>query len=318
MNEFQIIKRYLKSLTNRNLSALNLNDDISYDRKSGLSVSVDTYVHGVHFLSTEPDKFLQKIIRSSLSDLYCKGVKPKTYYLSLGIDKKNLKNLWLKKVKKILKSEQKKFNIFLSGGDTTYSPTFFASIVVLGYSKKLPVLRSTCNVNDDIYVTGNIGDSYIGLNILKKKYNFGKKNNFFINKYYKPDLACKFSSFLSNFASSSIDLSDGLAQDLNHICSKLKIGALVNLNYLPISNEHKDLINKNKILLKNSFSNGDDYQILFTSKLSNREKIKKISKKTNTKVTRIGQITNSNKIIFVYDNKKFSLNTKKMGYTHTF
>ena len=318
MNEFQIVKKYLKSLTNKNHSALNLSDDISYDRSNGLSISVDTYVHGVHFLSTEPNKFVKKIIRASLSDLYCKGIKPKTYFLSFGLKKSILKNLWLLKVKKILKNEQKKFNIFLSGGDTTYSSKFFASVIVLGYSKKKPVLRSTCNYKDDIYVTGNIGDSYIGLNILKKKYNFAKDNKFFINKYYEPDLPFKFSPYLNLFASSSIDISDGLAQDLNHICNQNKKGAFINLNLLPISKECKKLINRNKLNLRNFFTKGDDYQILFTSSLLNRKIIKKISKKTNTKISRIGQITNSNKLVFAYNDKEFTLNAKKMGYTHTF
>jgi len=318
MNEFQIVKKYLKPLINKNLSALNLSDDISYDSNNGLSISIDTYVHGVHFISTDPKKFLKKIIRASLSDLYCKGIKPKTYYLSFGLNKSFLNNLWLSKVKRILIAEQKKFNIFLSGGDTTYSSKFFASIVVLGYSKKKPVLRSTCNYNDDIYVSGNIGDSYIGLKILKKKYSFGKMNNFFINKYYEPNLAYKFSPFLNLFATSSIDISDGLAQDLSHICNKSKIGAFINLNFLPISNECKNLIKKNKVSLKNFFTKGDDYQILFTSNLSNRKKIKNISKKTNTKISRIGRITNNNKILFTYNDKEFCLNDKKIGYTHTF
>ena len=79
MDEFKIINKYLKPLSANNPAALKLNDDIYFDKKKGIAVSVDTYVEGVHFInSLEPKEFLKKVLRSSLSDLYCKGIKPKS------------------------------------------------------------------------------------------------------------------------------------------------------------------------------------------------------------------------------------------------
>lgn len=318
MNEFIIINKYLKPLSNNNLSALKLNDDIFFDSKKGLAISTDTYVQGVHFINSEPKYFLKKILRASLSDLYCKGIKPNFYFLSLSLNKSLAKETWLKKFTNILKKEQKKFSISLAGGDTSYSSKFSITLTVLGYSQKKPILRKGCSLKDDIYISGYICDAFLGLGILKKKYNFNKHNNFFKKKYYEPILPFKIYPYLNQIASSSIDVSDGLAQDLNHICKNSKFGAVINLNLLPLSSPCKILIKQKKIKLKNIFSNGDDYQILFTSHKRNRTKILKLSKKLSLKITRIGQINKDKSIIFKYNGHFFKLNPNKMGFTHTF
>jgi thiamine-monophosphate kinase len=319
MNEFYIIKKYLSPLSKNNLESLNLSDDIYFDKRKRIAISIDTYNEGVHFInSSDPSKFLKKILRSSLSDLYCKGIKPKTYFLSWSLNKKLIKANWFKKVNKILKSEQKKFNIYLGGGDTTYSSKFSITIVVLGITSKKPIFRKGSSIKDDIYVTGFIGDSYLGLSILKRKNNFGFLNSYFKKKYYEPDVQYKFSSYIPKLASASIDISDGLAQDLKHICEQSKLGAFVDLNLLPLSPPCESLIKEKKIKLKNIFSNGDDYQILFTSNPKNKAKINDIKKKLKIKITRIGYIKKEKNMVFNYKGAKLKLKTKKMGYIHNF
>ena len=122
MNEIQLIDRYLKKLTKRHSSSLGLNDDIFFDKSKKLAISIDTYVEKVHFLNfKEPDLIVKKIIRSSLSDLICKGVKPKYFFLSASGNSKSFSKKNLKKISNSLLSEQKRFNIKLSGGDTVKS-----------------------------------------------------------------------------------------------------------------------------------------------------------------------------------------------------
>ena len=318
MNEFFIINKYLKNLSLNDAGAFKLNDDIFFDYKKKIAISVDTYVYGVHFLSTKPIYFLKKIIRASLSDLYCKGIKPKSYFLSFSLSKKLATHSWFKNISKVLRSEQLKFNITLVGGDTVYSSKLIVTVVVLGGSVNYPVLRKGCSLNDDIYVTGDIGDSYIGLNVLKKKYSFVKLNVFYKKKYYEPNLPTKIYSYLYKIASSSIDISDGLGQDLNHLCKMSKFGAFINLNLLPLSTFTKQLVLANKIKINDIFSKGDDYQILFTSKIRNRSKINSLSKKLKTRISRIGYIKKENNIVFNYNHRKLKINPKKMGYTHKF
>ena len=318
MNEFTLINKYLKPLSIKKNNALGLSDDIYYDYKKKIGISLDTYVQGVHFISSNPEFFLKKIIRSSLSDLYCKGVKPESYFLSFSINHKLVTHNWLKKINQILKSEQKKFKITLSGGDTTKSTKLTITVVVLGSSRHKPILRSGCEANDDIYVTGNIGDSFLGLCIITKKYSFGKFNNYFLKSFYEPKIPIKLQPHLYKYAKSSIDISDGLLQDLSHLCLFKKLGALIDLKSLPLSPQCRNLIINGKIKLKDIFSRGDDYQFLFTSAISNRKKIKCLSKNLSLKITKIGQINNKKVINLKYNNEIFDAMTIKMGYTHNF
>ena len=115
-----------------------------------------------------------------------------------------------------------------------------------GYSQSI-IYRNKTMQNDDLYVTGNLGDSYIGLNILKKKIKLSKfQNKYFINKYYKPELHLKLVNQLKKFASSSIDISDGLFADLDKLINKLYVSYKVKLKDVPIS---KNL----SLLIKNEY-----------------------------------------------------------------
>ena len=78
-----MIKKYFSKLTNKSKSSLKLNDDVFFDKKKKLVISVDTYIEGKHFLNfKKPELTVKKVIRSSISDLICKGVKPKYYFIS--------------------------------------------------------------------------------------------------------------------------------------------------------------------------------------------------------------------------------------------
>ena len=83
MDEFELIKKYFQKISNNNPSAKKLNDDVFFEKKNKLVVSVDTYNEGVHFPNFKyPNLVIKKIIRSSISDLICKGVKPEYYFIS--------------------------------------------------------------------------------------------------------------------------------------------------------------------------------------------------------------------------------------------
>ena len=94
MDESNLINKYLKKLTFNKQSSLQLNDDVFFDKKNNLVVSVDTYNEGIHFINfSRPNLVIKKIIRSSISDLICKGVYPKYYFISASGNKKTFKKL---------------------------------------------------------------------------------------------------------------------------------------------------------------------------------------------------------------------------------
>ena len=319
MDEFELIKNYFQKLTKNNPSALKLNDDVFFDKKNKIVLSVDTYNEGIHYLNFKrPELVIKKIIRSSISDLICKGVKPKYFLLSSSGNKKlfNKKNLNL--ISKAINEEQTKYNIMLSGGDTSFSKISSFTIVSLGISKNI-VRRNNVKKDDDIYVTGNLGDSYIGLNILKKKININNKfNNYFIRKYYLPDVPIILNKYLIKIANSSIDISDGLFADLNKLINNQKIGYIVNLDKIPISKNLNNYLKKNNKKTLNFISKGDDYQVLFTSPKKNRIYIQKLAKRINLRITPIGIITNFYKKRKIISHKKHLKSLNNQGYLHKF
>ena len=122
MNEFEIIRKYFLKLSKTNKSSLSLNDDVFFDKSKEIVISVDTYVEGVHFINfKKPELVIKKIVRSSISDLICKGVKPTYYFISGSGNKRSFSSGNLKKISKSLKQEQKKYNSDYEHLDEIYS-----------------------------------------------------------------------------------------------------------------------------------------------------------------------------------------------------
>ena len=141
MDEFKLIEKYFLKLSKKNKSSLNLNDDVFFDKKKGLAITIDTYIEGNHFLNfNNPDLVIKKIIRPSISDLVCKGIIPKFYFISASGNKKKLSKKNLLKISKSLKQEQDKYGIVLSGGDTVHSNKLSFSITSVGYAKNIILL----------------------------------------------------------------------------------------------------------------------------------------------------------------------------------
>ncbi len=290
-----------------------------FDNKKKLAISVDTYNIGSHFIDfTKPELVIKKIVRSSISDLICKGVLPKYYFVSGSGNKKTFTKKNLLKISKSLKEEQKKYRLKLCGGDTTFSNKLSFTIVSLGYSKNI-IYRNKVQYDDDIYITGNLGDSFIGLQILKNKIKV--KNNtskYFIEKYYKPDVQLNLTKKLLNFANSSIDVSDGLFDDLKKMVNKQKFNYTIYSDKIPISPQLNSLIKIKKLKKINLISSGDDYQVLFTANKNKSRIIAKTSQNTGIKITKIGKIISNKKKSMIINEKGEQILLKNRGYIHQF
>jgi len=288
-------------------------------RKKKLVVSVDTYNEGVHFPDFKyPNLVIKKVIRSSISDLIAKGVKPEYYFISGSGNKNKFTKKNLNLILKSLKQEQKKFDLKLSGGDTTNSNKVSFSITTIGFSKNI-VERNKARLKDDIYVTGNIGDSFLGLKVIKNKIKINSKlKSYFINYFYCPNLPFKIYNQIHKIANTSIDISDGLISDLNKLINMQKLSFEIDVNKIPISKNLNLYLKKYKKAKTQYLFNGEDYQLLFTAPQKKRSLIKSIGKRMNLKFTLIGKINNSNKKnSIILDNKPLNL-SKFKGYSHKF
>ena len=319
MDEFELIKNYFQKNSNNNPSAKNLNDDVFFNKNRRLVVSIDTYNEGVHFPDFKyPNLVIKKVIRSSISDLIAKGVKPEYYFISGCGSKSKFSKKNLKMISKSLNQEQKKYDLKLSGGDTTNFNKVSFSITCIGFSKKI-VERNKARLNDDIYVTGNLGDSFIGLKSIKNKIKINSKlKKYFVNQFYCPNLPYKIYKEIHKFANTSMDISDGLITDMNKLINKQKLSFEINVNKIPISKNLEFYLKKYKKLKTQYLFNGDDYQILFTASKKKRLLIKSVGKKMSQKFTIIGKINNGYKKNSIkLDNKPLNL-SKFKGYSHKF
>ncbi len=319
MHEFDLINKFFSKLSSNNKNSLELNDDVFFDKSKKLIISVDSYIEGIHFIDFKyPGLVIKKILRSSISDLICKGVNPKYYFISGSGNKKTFSKDNLKIISNSLKQEQKKYSIYLSGGDTVFSNKLSFTIITVGYSNKI-VYRNKAKINDDIYVTGNLGDSFIGLKVLKKKIKLKKVfKNYFIKKYFYPNLCNKIGKKLCSFANTSIDISDGLIADLDKLINKQRLTYKLYLKDIPVSKNLRKIINLNKIKKLSCVSCGDDYQILFTASKSKSRIIFKTFKTYGIKISKIGKICGNNQKSQIINEKNKIISLKKKGYFHKF
>jgi len=319
MHEFDLIKNYFQKLSKKSPSSLNLNDDVFFDKKKKLVVSVDTYISGNHFIDfKKPELVIKKIIRSSISDLICKGVQPKYYFISGSGNKKSFSKSNLSKISKSLRQEQKKYKIFLGGGDTVFSNKLSFTITSIGFSNNI-IFRNKAKINDDIYVSGNLGDSYMGLLFLKNRIKLNRLlGEYFTNQYFMPNIQIKLVNKIKKIANTSIDISDGLLADLNRMINTQKLSYKLDLKKIPISNNLQKLLNLKKLSKIKYISNGDDYQILFTASKNKRRIIKELSSNYRIKITQIGSIQNFDKKSLIFDEKNRAIGLKYKGYLHKF
>ena len=265
-------------------------------------ISVDTSIENVHFLdSMSVDDVAYRAVVIALSDLAACGATPTYYTVALTLPE--FKEVWLKKFSDGLKRLSDDYRIPLIGGDTTKGQLSI-TVQVNGYCDTgKSILRSTANSNENIYVSGLIGEASKGLNSLINKSEATDQQ---IESYLKPEARIDLGLRLKGIASSAIDISDGLLQDLKHICTASGIGAQIELDNIPTSFSFTPAIS--------DINAGDDYEICFTSSPANEAVIKEISKELGIMVTAIGK-TNDSKAIRVIDKEGNKVHVGS-GYTH--
>ena len=316
LSENFIINHYLKKLNFKKKESYNFENDGAYlnvSKNEKIVTSTDTIVEGVDFFTNDSaDSIAHKNICYNLSDISSIGAMPYCFSLSLGLPKKISKK-WLDTFSlKILKL-QKKYKFFLLGGDIAQTKHIIISATFFGkISKSKIIRRDGAKINDDIWVTGSLGNSFAGL-MLKK--NIIKENDsikkFFIQKYLYPN-PCMIGNNLRFIATSSIDISDGFFGDLDKLLYPKNLGANINIKSIPILPKLKNLIRLHRIKINRLLSAGDDYEILFTSNAKRRNYINSLSKKIKIKITKVGTIINKKGIYA--DGKILNLNKRSFQY----
>lgn len=296
LSEKVIINSLLKKLNFNKKGTFNFENDAAYlslDKNYKTIVTTDSITENIDFFYNDPpESVAQKLVCVNLSDLSAMGSAPVAYTLNLSFNAKININ-WLKRFTKRLFKLQKKHNFYLLGGDISKSSELTFSANFFGKAKLKNILsQNKCSVGDDIWITGNLGNSYLGYRIFtNSKIKVSNKDaEFYKNSYLYPS-PCMFGSIASNFISAATDISDGFYGDLNKILNN-KVGAsLIKKDFLISNNLRKIIItNKSEIFIDDILSWGDDYQLVFTSNKKFKNKINNLAKKNNIKLTNIGTI----------------------------
>jgi thiamine-monophosphate kinase len=311
MHEFNLIQQYFTWDNPPSDVIIAVGDDaavIDIPANQQLVTSIDTLISGVHFpKNTSPQSIGHKALAVNLSDLAAMGATPKWFTLALTLPE--IDESWLEGFSQGLKSLAQQHDCFLIGGDTTRGPLSI-SIQVMGVvDTGKALLRGGAKIGDKIYVTGTLGDANAGLNSLlnHSKLLADDARTFCEARLNNPTPRLAESEIIKEFATSCIDLSDGLLQDLSHILEASKVGAMVDLSALPLSPALKTLDAKKAQNL--ALAGGDDYELLFTIPI---EKEASFIDKMGVKTSCIGRVNNMlNKIV---DETGRQLESK--GYNH--
>lgn len=265
VSEFGLIQRFFAGYPLRNpLNKLGIGDDcalLQVPDGCQLAVTTDTMVEGVHFFAdVDPASLGHKLLAVNLSDLASMGAQPFAVTLALTLPK--VDEVWLDAFAGGLMDLAQRYTVDLIGGDTTSGPLTL-TIQAMGWLPSGRALRrSTAQVGDNIYVTGELGNAGLGLKI---KTGFACPNpEQALAALHKPLPRIDDGLFLRDKAHACIDLSDGLASDLRHILQKSGVGARLNWADLPLSAAVRAYIADTGDWLL-PLTGGDDYELCFTA-----------------------------------------------------
>ncbi|MCK6418509.1 MAG: thiamine-phosphate kinase [Alphaproteobacteria bacterium] len=293
MNEFDIITRYFLPLTADRPEALGLRDDAAVmEIPAGreLVVTSDTVQEGVHFIpGAAPGNIAHKALRRALSDLAAMGADPLCYQMMLALPQAPGDD-FLRPFTQTLLADQKEFGLYCSGGDTTRSAGGIAvALTVLGtVPPGRAVLRSGAQTGDHIYITGPIGDAWIGLQALRNLP--AQDKNYFISKHYKPIPRIHLSTIIREYATACIDISDGLLADMQHLCQASRQGAALYFSEPPVSWQAKSLMDAGIVKLEDLLTGGDDYELIICVPPQRTEEFEKQLKEMGLNPFYIGKI----------------------------
>ncbi|HLC60569.1 MAG TPA: thiamine-phosphate kinase [Candidatus Nanoarchaeia archaeon] len=309
--EFELIERINRGIKLFSKDVIfGIGDDaavLKHDKKDYMLLTTDMLVENDHFslkFST-PMQIGMKAVEQNVSDIAAMGGIPKFAVISLALPH-DIDIGFVDGLYKGINKKAKEYEISIVGGNITHSREIVINIALIGLvEKKFLALRSGAEIGDLIFCSGDVGKSTAGLELLRHNLK-GKSIKPHLEPKSRLDLARKLVKIGIN---SMIDVSDGVASEVNHICEQSKVGAVIYADKILIS---KNTIIDSKKLKKDAVDfalyGGEDFELVFTA---NKNKLKQLIK---FDVSVIGEIVNKkNGIKLIKNNKKIKIES---GFDH--
>jgi thiamine-monophosphate kinase len=283
--EFSLIARHFRPLAGP--GALDLRDDAAvFTPPAGreLVLTVDAMVAGVHFLPDDPPDLIgRKLLRVNISDIAAKGAAPLCYLMTVSAPK-DTPNSWFAGFAAGLAQDQATYGVTLLGGDTTSTPgPISLSLTLIGHvAPGTAVHRFGARAGDEIWVTGTIGDGALGLAVALGRIT--DATGFLLDRYRLP--RPRVGLALAGLASAGMDISDGLVQDLGHICRASELAAEIAADRVPLSDAARAA---GPEWLATCLTGGDDYELLLAVPPERSEALRAEAARVGVAVSRIGR-----------------------------
>jgi thiamine-monophosphate kinase len=332
LGEFGLIDQLTKNFELKNENSLvGVGDDaavIQVSEDNVQLISTDMLVEGIHFnLMYMPLKHLgYKAVAVNVSDICAMNGTAQQITVSLAVSSR----FPLEALEELYEGIQlacTNYGVDLVGGDTTSSTSgLVINVTVLGTAKKEDVVyRSGAKEYDLLVVTGDLGAAYMGLQVLEREKEVFKANpsiqpdldghDYIIERQLKPEARKDIIGYLKELEvkpTAMIDISDGLASEILHLCKASKVGCHVYDEKVPIdAKTSMTAIDFNLDPNTCALNGGEDYELLFTIDQKDFDKIK-----GNPHMTVIGHITNENDGIYYVDKNGSAITLKAQGWKH--
>ncbi len=318
--EFERIRRFFAPLAGP--GGLGLLDDaalVCCGSGRRLVVTADAIVCGVHYLPDDPPELVaRKLLRVNLSDLAAMGARPLHYLLTTALPSE-IGAEWLGRFTRGLGEDQARFGIDLLGGNSvaTNGPTVLSLTAIGEVAAGAEIRRCGAEPGDLVWVSGTIGDAFLGLGVLRGSYRelAIEHREHLIRRFRLPDPRTELGPLLSGLAHAMIDVSDGLLADLGHICETSHVGARVELGSLPLSAAARTVMDADPGIHPRVASGGDDYELLFAAPVSFKEEVVALSARLGLPITMIGEIEPGTGVRLV-DRAGGIIHVEDTGYRH--
>jgi thiamine-monophosphate kinase len=321
LGEFGLIEMVRRATPRGRGVLLGIGDDAAWvvnPFRSSL-VTADLLIEGIHFDLKWTSLFDlgYKTLAVNLSDIAAMGGIPAYLILSLGIpsafDSRDIEDFY-----RGIRFLAAKHSVALVGGDTNAAKLLIISACVLGHASHRPIRRSGAKAGDDIYVTGTLGDSALALKFLKSRSLRANRDSvkYLLSRHHRPTPRITAGALLARerLATAMIDVSDGLIQDLGHICKASGIGAKIWADKLPLSRAYRKLAGTAGT--RYALSGGEDYELLFCARKRDRGRIEKLHTRAPVAITRIGTCDSGKNGIVVLDAAGNPIETRAAGHDH--
>ncbi len=300
MNEFELIRRYFDRPAGGAIE-LGIGDDCALLRVPEgelLAVSTDTLVAGRHFLDdVDPFALGHKALAVNLSDLAAMGAAPLGCVLALTVPEALARDdAWLAAFAEGFRALAADAGCPLAGGDTTAGPLVIG-VTVFGHVDAARALRrDRARVDDDIWVSGTLGDAAYALSAIAH----GRDDAAALGlreRLERPQPRLALGRALLGIAHAAIDLSDGLAGDLRHVLRASGVGAIVDLEAIPLSTPLAALDRERAAGF--ALAGGDDYELCFTAPCAQRDAVARAAQQGGVACTRIGRIVEGDALTWI-------------------